>query len=476
MAGSYNYWLVLLSIVVAVLAFFVALDLASRLATSAPGRKRLYWLAGGALSMGTGIWSTDFIGMLAFRLPIPVSYDIPMTLLSLLVAIMASLVALIVTSRDALGTKRLLVAGVLVGTAIISMHYLGMEAMRMEPPIRYRPFPFALSIAIAVGAAMIALWSAFRLRLETMLSAFWKRAGSALIMGGAMFGMHYTAMAAASFAPESVCTVSPQSIQPVGLAVALGASTLLFLVGTLLVSSYDAYRAVLLQNQASRASEEVARLSGRLVAMHDEERRELAAELHDIVGQDLAAANTALAWLASRLPPGVPPEVPRRLEEALALVKRSVAGLRSVMVQLHPPGLEELGLAGVLRWHADAFESRTGIAVTLAADEKLPRASPAAANALLRIFLETLHNVAKHAGASRVHVRLEARGDRVVLSIADDGRGFDTARPVRRDEKSGWGLMIMQERARAIGAELHIDSAPGAGTRVEILVPRDRWS
>jgi NO-binding membrane sensor protein with MHYT domain len=467
-AGSYDYWLVLLSVVVAIMASFVALDLASRVVAST-GRARLYWLVGGAVSMGTGIWSMHFIGMLAFHLPIPVSYDIAITLLSLLIAVAASWFALLVASRDTLSNRRLALAGFLMGMAIISMHYVGMEAMRMQPPIRYQPLLFVASIAIAVLASAIALWNAFKLRLETIISAFWKKAGSALAMGSAIYGMHYTAMAAAIFAPDSLCTVRPrQNIDAVVLAGVLGASTLLFLVSTLLVSAYDAYRAAFLGAR-------VDRLSGRLVAIQDAERRRLAAELHDIVGQDLAAANTELAWLRGRLPPGAPPALSGRLANASALVKRSVEALRGVMVQLHPPGLEELGLAGALRWHATAFESRTGIPVTVVADETLPRPSPVIADALLHIYLEALSNVARHARASKVDATLERRGERIVLSVADDGRGFDAVRPVPRDDKSGWGLMIMQERARSAGAEFRVDSAPGTGTRIEVVLSKQIW-
>jgi NO-binding membrane sensor protein with MHYT domain/two-component sensor histidine kinase len=475
MVGSYDYWLVLLSVVVAIAASFVALDLAARVSASSQRRTRAYWLTGGALSMGTGIWSMHFIGMLAFRLPVPVSYDVPITLGSLLIAITASWFALWVAGRETLSRRRLAAAGLLMGFAIISMHYVGMAAMRMEPPIRYRPGLVALSVAIAVAASLIALWCAFKQRAQTMVSAFWNRAGSAVVMGIAIVGMHYTSMAAAKFEPNSVCTASSRVIHPYGLAAALGASTLVFLLATLLVSAYDDYRATFLQSRVDQASGEVARLSGRLVAMHDEERRHLAAELHDVIGQDLAAANAELA-LVLRQMPAAAPALAKHLGDASALLKRSVEALRSVMVQLHPPGLDELGLRAALGWHSAAFESRTGTPVSVNVDETLPRPSQPVSDALLRIYLEALSNVSKHANAPEVRTVLQRRGNQIVMSIADGGRGFDSEQPVRRDDKSGWGLMIMQERARSIAADLRVDSAPGAGTRVELLVPEEKWS
>jgi|SRR5437667_9372421 len=146
------------------------------------------------------------------------------------------------------------------------------------------------------------------------------------------------------------------------------------------------------------------------------------------------------------------------------------------MTRLRPPGLDALGLPAALRWHAGAFESRTGIRVKVTADETLPRPSPAVEDALLRIYIEALNNVANHAAARRVEVSLEARGAAVVTSIADQGRGIDATQRLRRDDISGGGLMIMEERARSVGAELGIHSTPGEGTRVEFVIARDKWS
>ncbi len=240
MVGTYDIQLVALSIVVAVIASYVALDLAARVAASQGGKGARYWLYGGAISMGTGIWSMHFIGMLAFRLPIPMSYDIPVTLLSLLIAMIVSGFALHTVSRDILSMRRLLSAGLYMGIGIVAMHYTGMAAMQMAPPIRYDPLLFGLSVLIAIVAAMAALWIAFQLRSETVLSAFWKKTGSALVMGAAISGMHYTGMAAAIFAPNSLCTVDPQKINNVWLAGTIGGFTFLFLITTLLISVFDA--------------------------------------------------------------------------------------------------------------------------------------------------------------------------------------------------------------------------------------------
>ena len=277
MNGTYNPWLVLLSVIVAINASFVALDLASRIVASKGRGAEWYWLAVGAVSMGAGIWSMHFIGMLAFRLPIAISYDVALTLLSLLAAVLASAVALFIASRLTLKRSALLVAGLLMSTGIVSMHYIGMAAMRMEPPIRYSPLLVAAAILVAAVASIAAVWSAFTLRLQTIVTAFWKKAGSAVVMGGGICGMHYTGMASASFAPDSVCTIIPQHIinQP-WLGGALGALTLLFLILTLCVAAFDAYLSAVLDAKVAtrtaavdRMSAELRRLSHRLGDIQD---------------------------------------------------------------------------------------------------------------------------------------------------------------------------------------------------------------
>jgi NO-binding membrane sensor protein with MHYT domain len=164
--GTYTYWRVLLSVVVAITASYVALDLTSRVAASHGHRAGPYWLTGGAAAMGSGIWSMHFIAMLAFRMPNPMSYDVPITALSLLIAAAGSGFALYVTSRSTLTPYRLLTGGALLGFAIAAMHYTGMAAMRMRPPIHYDAGLFTLSILIAVATSITALWSAFKLRRQ----------------------------------------------------------------------------------------------------------------------------------------------------------------------------------------------------------------------------------------------------------------------------------------------------------------------
>src|SRR5680860_477298 len=239
MTGSYDIWLVILSFVVASIASYVTLNLAARVVASTTIKSKGFWLVSGSLSMGTGIWSMHFIGMLAYRLPIPMSYDIPITLLSMLIAVLVSGFALFIVSQGTLELRRLLGAGTLMGFGIVAMHYTGMTAMKMLPPIRYDPLFFMLSVSIAIVASTVALLIAFQLREHASLSALWKKFGAALVMGAAICGMHYTGMAAAIIVPGSICTVTPGFINNGWLAGMIGGLSIMFLATTLLVSVFD---------------------------------------------------------------------------------------------------------------------------------------------------------------------------------------------------------------------------------------------
>src|SRR5580704_16681423 len=213
--GSYNYALVALSVLIAMFASYAALDLAGRV-TAARGWTRAVWLLGGAGAMGTGIWSMHYIGMLAFMLPIPVAYHWPTVLLSLLAAILASVVALGVVSRPKMGAFRALAGSVLMGTGIASMHYIGMAAMRLPAICQFNSFLVVLSVVFAVLISLAALWITFHFRDEKT-GIGWEKLAGAVVMGAAIPVMHYTGMAAASFTPSGM---------PMDLSRAVSISTL----------------------------------------------------------------------------------------------------------------------------------------------------------------------------------------------------------------------------------------------------------
>ncbi len=199
--GSHNFGLVALSIIIAVISSSVALTLASRL-RSATRQERFRWTLGGACAMGFGIWAMHFTGMLAYDLGMPVRYDLPTVLVSLIAAIGAAAVALNVIYREGVSWARLILGGTLMGAGIGVMHYTGMYAMRMEAHTAYNPRIFLLSVVVAVAVATMALWFASQTMKDDVTSGS-DLFAAAILMGLGVASMHYTAMVAASFEVQS---------------------------------------------------------------------------------------------------------------------------------------------------------------------------------------------------------------------------------------------------------------------------------
>jgi NO-binding membrane sensor protein with MHYT domain/two-component sensor histidine kinase len=253
MDASYNSWLVGLSVVVAMAVAYTALKLAARVADAERAASRL-WLIGGAVAMGTGIWSMHFIGMLAFSLPIPLRYGIATTIASLVIAIVTSGFALAIASRAELSLKRLTVGAIIMGAGISAMHYSGMAAITIVPMITYAPLLVAASIGIAVTASFAALWLAFKLRRDGHKHVALARLGAAVIMGLAISGMHYTAMAAAQFGAGSYC-LGGAAFDNGWLALTIGLVALGVLAIALITSVYDAHLGSRIRQDAVRLAQ-----------------------------------------------------------------------------------------------------------------------------------------------------------------------------------------------------------------------------
>lgn len=263
LVSQYNQILVVISFVVAILAAYTALNMAGRVAGSQGIAARI-WLAGGGVAMGIGIWAMHFIGMLAMDLAMSMSYDVAITALSMAIAIGSSMFALWLVSGEQLRLRRLLPGAFVMGTGIVAMHYTGMAALEVSPGIVWDKTWVALSVVIALAASLVALWLTFRLRYEAAQVAL-MRLGAALTMGIAIAGMHYAGMKAAQFPVTT--HMHHHGINGSWLAVLVSVVALSILAITLLVSMLDARlqaRTTLLASSLAEANRELAQL-----ALHD---------------------------------------------------------------------------------------------------------------------------------------------------------------------------------------------------------------
>jgi PAS domain S-box-containing protein len=199
MEKSYNIALVVLSVVVATIGAYVAVEIAQRVRT-AGRRRRILWTCVGALAMGLGIWSMHFVGMLALTLPVPVWYDAVFTFGSVVAAVAGCAIAFIIFNRTSVGGWLLTVASGAMGAAIAGMHYIGMAGMRMGGDVIYDPIIVGISIAVAVAVSFVALaLTRNLLDAGAVRGSLLKKTGASLLLAGAVSGMHYTGMAAAHF-------------------------------------------------------------------------------------------------------------------------------------------------------------------------------------------------------------------------------------------------------------------------------------
>ncbi|HEV3306321.1 MAG TPA: diguanylate cyclase [Candidatus Sulfotelmatobacter sp.] len=239
MKGSYDYGLVALSIVQAMLASYAALEMAGRVA-STHGRGRAIWLTCGAASMGLGIWATHYVGMLALSMPMQVFYHLPTVVISLLTSIAASAVALFAVSRAKMGVWTGIAGSIVMGSGIAAMHYIGMAAMRCTAVIVYDVRIVALSIVLAIVTSFVALNLAFRVRGERTTTR--RKIGCAVITGSAIPMMHYTGMWAASFhATEATPDLTGAIGIPAIGVFAISAITFLVLAGAVASSFFDRF-------------------------------------------------------------------------------------------------------------------------------------------------------------------------------------------------------------------------------------------
>jgi PAS domain S-box-containing protein len=255
---TWNPPLVLLSILVAIFGSFTALIHVKRMREST-GRREAVWMISGGISLGLVIWAMHFIGMLAFHLPIPVSYDLKLTLFSGFPSVIAGILGFYLLRAEKMHLGRIGVGGLIMGLGIAAMHYTGMAALKMSPPIIYDPLIFTVSAGVAVLAsysAILVVYAGEKFQLNPLI--YYGLGG--LVMGLAISGMHYTAMAGTHFAVGSICLDGPSRINPILLTLFV-LLCIFFLLGTGILASFFDRRFV---RQASQDLAELQKLNGEL--------------------------------------------------------------------------------------------------------------------------------------------------------------------------------------------------------------------
>jgi len=472
--GTYDPYLVALSILVAGFASYTALDLGGRVAP-AQGPTHRIWLATAALILGGGIWSMHFVAMLAFVLPMPMSYDVGLTVLSLILAILAASGGFYVISRPGVSRPRLVLSGVFMGIAISGMHYTGMAAMRGPVELSYLRLWVALSVIIAIGAATVSLWLAYR------TTEAGQKLAAAIVMGLAISGMHYTGMRATVFTAHATMQDAHEdgTLDRTGLALAIAGITLADLVALFAsVSKRKRADEALRQTQADLAHIQRATTMGELAAS-------ITHEVNQPLGAMVNNASACVRWLAAQ-----------NLEEAqrsAALViadghrAADIIGRIRALIKKEPPRknaleVNEAIVEVIALTRGEMMKNNVAVQRQLA--EGLPRIPGDRVQlqqVLLNLILnavEAMSGVREGARALLISTGLEASGG-VLVTVQDSGPGLNPESFERLFDSfyttkpggMGMGLSICSSIVEAHGGRIWATPNAGPGITVQFTLP-----
>jgi two-component system, sensor histidine kinase and response regulator len=486
MNGSYDHLQVGLSVLLAVAASYAALALAGRV-TAAHGRMRVAWLCGGALVMGTGIWSMHYVGMLALQLPIAVRYHWPTVLLSLITGIVCSAFALMLVSWRRMGLNYALAGSLFMGGGIVTLHYIGIAAMRLAARCQFDRFLVGLSVVLAVIFSLVALWLAFYFRSQPH-DAVLRKVGSAVIMGAAISAMHYTAMAAVTFVPNAVNpdfthTVSISSLGTTGI----GAVTLILLGLAILTCSIDRrFGAQKLELALAESKLELARVNR--IATVGELTASIAHEISQPLNAIVMSASAALAWISSEPPNLVLAR--QTLAKSIQEANRAsdvITRIRALLAKA-APDIRTLNMNDVAREVLSLTSgelAKRGITVKAELAAELPPVRGDRVQlqqVMLNLVLNAIEAMANDSNHPReLIIKSEKDTDGVLIQIIDSGTGLDREQAehifqpffTTKPQGLGMGLAISRSIIEAHGGHLSARRRNSYGTIFEVRLPAE---
>lgn len=222
------------------------------------------------------------------------------------------------------------------------------------------------------------------------------------------------------------------------------------------------------EEMLKKSFDELRELASHLQDIREEERANMAREIHDELGQQLTGMKMDMTWLLKKISPTENNQVQEKLSSTIGLLDDTIKTVRKIATDLRPSILDDLGLLAAIEWHAQEFERRFGISTTFKSEVQRLDFSPRTAIGLFRICQESLTNIARYSSAKNVSIILQEESDQIALKISDDGIGFD---PDKIRNKKTLGLLGMNERALMMGGEFEISSIEGKGTLVAVKVP-----